>query len=184
MLRPCAGLQIVATLAALAASTLAAPSAATPKTLGAPAVIPATFNLLGLADLITPMTFTMHIPSKDNAGLAAWLDNNAKTLDGVLTVDQLAQYIAPSDADLAAVQGFLKARAIPDSAISYNTFKNQITVHSTVGQAAKLFNAHFSKYKLANDTVSRTKQYTVPAEIANAVEWVPYPTVSTHIHLC
>ncbi|PWN33128.1 subtilisin-like protein, partial [Meira miltonrushii] len=89
-----------------------------------------------------------------------------------LTTDQLQQYVAPTDDNLSAVQNYLKSNGFSDSQISYNVFKNQVTVQSTVGQAAKLFNAQFSNYNFANGAVPRTKQYTVPAEIANAVDFI------------
>ncbi|MCO5596092.1 hypothetical protein L7F22_050151 [Adiantum nelumboides] len=165
-------LKVLAALAILASSVSAAPSAVTGKVLGAPAVIPSAFNLAGLANLVTPFTYTFHLPSKDDAGLQSWLSQNSETLAGVLTIDQLQQYAAPTDENLSAVQNYLKSNGFSDSQISYNVFKNQITVQSTVGQAAKLFNAQFSNYNFASGVVPRTKQYTVPAEIANAVDFI------------
>lgn len=163
---------LLAILASVVFSTSAAPSAVSGKVLGGPKLIPSAFNLAGLADLITPFTYTFYLPSKDDAGLESWLAQNSETLAGVLTIDQLQKYSAPTDENLAAVQNYLKSNGFSDSQISHNVFKNEITVQSTVGQAAKLFSTQFSNYNIANGSVPRTKQYTIPAEIANAVDFI------------
>lgn len=164
--------KVVFALAALAISSAVAAPATTSearqdgKTLGAPKFIPSIFSLIGPAANVIPLSFTMHLESADLSGLATYLNNPQ---NGPLTQDQLAKYATPSVASLSAVQDFLKAQGFKDSDITYSSLKDEVTVVSNVGQASKLFAAQFSTYHFFGDTVPRTKQYTIPAAIADAV---------------
>lgn len=82
----------------------------------------------------------------------------------------MATYASPTNTTLATVQSYLKAQGIADSAISYNNFKDQITVKSTVAQASKLFSASLASYSNPDGTVlPRTTSYTIPSQISSSV---------------
>lgn len=157
-------------LAALAGIVTAAPSGLIGSVLNAPAVIPNAFQLIGDAVSSTPYTFTMHLNSANLDGLATRMNEIAASDGNPLSVEEVSSYAAPSQDALTAVQNYLKAQSIPDSAVSYNVFKDEVTIQSTVGQAAKLFGAKFSSYKVNGQTVPRTKTYTIPQEISSAVQ--------------
>lgn len=156
----------------MATSIGAAPARRAPsnRTLTAPNVIPSLFKLLGAAADITPFEFTMHLTPADLPGLASWLASNSQTLGNPLSQEELAKYASPSPDALTAVDEFLKAQGFTDGDITYNTLKDQATVRSTVGQAAKVFAAQFDSYKIANQTLARTKKYTIPSAVADFVE--------------
>lgn len=157
-------------LAALVSIATAAPSGLLGTVLNAPAIISSAFQLLGDADSAASYTYTLHLNSANLDGLAAQMQSNAAAGGGPLSMEQVASYAAPSADNLAAVQNYLKAQNIPDSAISYNVFKDEVTIQSTVGQASQLFGAQFSMYKVNGQNVARTKSYTIPQEISGAVQ--------------
>lgn len=77
---------------------------------------------------------------------AALMETNAAKLADPLTMDQVATHATPSAADLTAVQNYLTSQGFTTDQMIFSAFKDQITVPTTVGQAAKLFAISFDTY--------------------------------------
>lgn len=158
---------LISALLSLVSLSLTAPSSASSsKVIKAPK-IPSSWKHVGTTRGSTPFTFTLHLNGANLAGLASLLDQNGAI---ALSQSQVAAYASPTNTTLATVQSYLKSQGIADAAITYNNFKDQITVKSTVSQASKLFSANLASYSNPQGTVvPRTTSYTIPAQISSAV---------------
>jgi tripeptidyl-peptidase-1 len=112
----------------------------------------------------------MSLNGADMAGLTARMESIAASGGKWLTEAELAQYASPSAADEAAVRAFLVKNGIPASAQKWSKLRDSVSVDSTVGQTAKLFQAQFLEYSVDGQRAARTKAYTIPSEIANSVQ--------------
>ena len=136
----------------------------------APSVIPSIWQQLGQALAPTPYTFTMSLASSDMAGLSARMEQIAASGGEWLTDDELAQYAQPTAETRKAVTDYLTAQGIAASAMQFSKYGDQVTVQTTVGQTAKMFAAQFNTFNVKGAQVARTKEYTIPTEIASHIE--------------
>lgn len=157
----------IVALAALSGS-LAAPGLLG-TLINGPLNIPASFQHIGKALEATPFQMTFHLQGANLAGLAALMETNAENLADPLTMEEVASYATPSAADLTAVQNYLTSNGFTTEQMTFSVFKDQITVPTTVGQAAKLFATSFDTYSFGGVQIPRAKSYTIPSAIANQV---------------
>ncbi len=71
------------------------------------------------------------------------MDRSSKWLE----VEDLKQYITPSQADQQAVVAELAKSGIPQASVNFNVLQDVITVTTTVAKAGKFFNTTFYDYK-------------------------------------
>ncbi|UZJ54600.1 hypothetical protein CBS101457_003920 [Exobasidium rhododendri] len=162
---------LTAFAAVLSSSSSAAPTILD-TILHAPSIIPSVFQNLGSADATTPFTMTLQLNGANLAGLAAKMEADAASLPAPMSIEEVAVFASPSAADLTTVQNYLKSQGFTDAQMTYSAFNDQITVPTTVGQAAKMFAATFDSYSFGGLTMPRTTAYTIPAVIANQVSLV------------
>lgn len=189
-------LSFLVTALTTATLTLAAPG--NPKSIiNGPPKIPGIFKKLGGAASAAPLDLTFHLKPSNLDGLTAYMEQNAATLATPLTPDQVAAYVKPSDADINTVQTYLLSQGFKQKDLTISSFKDEITVTSTVGQgeylfllidfirvtnlkvslyrdalAAKMFATTFDDYSVYGLTVPRADAYTIPTDIASQVTQV------------
>ena len=163
---------LVALSLAVASGALAAPSSNPgDRQIPAPAVVPSAYRQTGLSSASKPFEFTINLHGAKMDQLEARMMQIATSGGQWLSDEELATYASPDALSLTAVKTFLTVAGVPESAISYSKFNDAVTVQSTVGQVSKLFgNAQFYDFDVNGQTVSRTKQFTIPAVIANLVQ--------------
>lgn len=107
----------------------------------------------------------MNAADPDSPNYGAWLSNNA-----------VHQMVAPAPASVDAVRAFLVANGVVDFADATPN-GDFITAAVTIPQAEALLSTTYEAFQhIDGHTVHRTRSYTLPAEVAAAVDFVS-PTV-------
>ncbi|KAF7319284.1 ATP-binding cassette transporter [Mycena chlorophos] len=139
----------------------------------------------GPADSSTQLQFRVALVPNNIAGLESELyavsDPSSSRYGQHLTPDQVAEYVKPDAASLAAVTSWLQANNIASKSISAAGDVLQIQI--PVSQANTLFDTQFSTYthSAINGTSIRTLQYSLPSDVAPHVAYV-HPTTSFVTH--
>ncbi|KAF7319289.1 ATP-binding cassette transporter [Mycena chlorophos] len=139
----------------------------------------------GPADSSTQLQFRVALVPNNIAGLESELyavsDPSSSRYGQHLTADQVAEYVKPDAASLAAVTSWLQANNIASKPISAAGDVLQIQI--PVSQANTLFDTQFSTYthSAINGTSIRTLQYSLPSDVAPHVAYV-HPTTSFVTH--
>ena len=117
-------------------AVLGAPAARSGRTLYAPTAISSKWTHLGSSVSTEALEFTFILKSKDYAGLSAKMEEIALARSEWLTQEQLAEYVAPTDEAVAAVNAAI--HSFGGSIVSKSVTGDKITVSTTVGAAAKV----------------------------------------------
>lgn len=165
------------TSALLFSSSFALPSPQTTSNLHvkreAPSRIPTQWKKISPASSDSPLTFQIHLNSKDEDGLDSRMMQIANQGDGKwLSTEELKNYVSATSKDQDAVISYLTQHGVSRDSISLNDLGNTLTVKSMkVGDVSKLFNTDFSVYKLdgKNTKSIKAETYSIPHEIASRI---------------
>lgn len=124
-------------------------------------------------ELLTLRVYLKH-SNKDFIRIAeAVSDPSSPQYGNHLDHDQLRLALPDFDEPSASVLSWLSASRIDDHTIG----DDWIDFSTTASRAHKLFNASFASYQYRNEeTVLRTKSYSVPKELSNDIDFV-FPTI-------
>lgn len=164
-------LPFILLLSTLAISTCSAAAIETALLRIAPESIPSSWQESALSEHDPPFEWTINVESRDIPGLTARMKQIAEENKGNwLSDEELRQYAAPTQEATDAVLKFLASKEILPSQIKSSRYGDRITVNTTIGKTAEMFNAIFKDYKVGQDVIPRTKEYTIPAALAPHVK--------------
>lgn len=133
-------------------------------------------NVVPLGSGTDNYTYTLHLRTPSLDGLYARMDAISSADGSWLSDADLRPYLAASAEDTTTVVAWLKANG--ETRYTVSPFGDRISVQSSTASVQKLFNSKLTKYSdNGKRTIARTDAYTIPAEIADAVESVS-PLVS------
>ena len=141
---------------------------------------PVGWTSLGRAPREHKLELTFAVKQTNTAGLEAALmnaaDPDSPNYGSWLSNDAVHQLIAPAAASVEAVRTFLTANGVADfSDVTPNG--DFITAAVTIPQAEALLSTTYETFQHTNGhVVHRARSYTLPAEVAAAVDFVS-PTV-------
>ena len=132
-------------------------------------------NYAGAADATASIGFRVYLgwnnPSAAEALARAVSDPHSSSYGHYLTPAQFRQQFAPSQAQVGAVQSWLRSQGFT---VNYTPGNNHyVSAEGTVAQAAAAFGTSFGMYKVRGQTVrSPSSEVSVPASLADVVEGV------------
>src|SRR5262245_32338543 len=132
-------------------------------------------NYAGAADANAGIGFRVYLgwnnQSAAEALAQAVSDPRNSSYGHYLTSAQFRQQFAPSQAQVGAVQSWLRSQGF---AVNYTPGNNHyVSAEGTVGQAAAAFGTSFGQYKVRGQTVrSPSSDVSVPTSLANMVAGV------------
>jgi subtilase family serine protease len=157
-------------------AALAAPSSGTRTTLSGSVPKWATAkNLKGAADPATAVGFRVYLGWTDSDGAAALAkavsDPHSSSYGHYLTPNQFRSRFAPSAADTAKVQNWLKGQGFD---ITYTPQNNHyISVEGTLAQAQAAFGAEFGIYSVRGHSLrAPSSELSIPSSLAATVKAV------------
>lgn len=163
---------VTAASALLAATSVALPHSKT-HSLNArslPPTIRPGWTLGKRAEADTPYTFSVALQSRDLYGLASRMEQVSRGEEGWLSDDELAQYTAPSDDALSAVQAELTAAGIPASHITPSKHGDFLTVDATVDQVERLFDTKLFHHSFERRSAIRAPSgFALPQHLAEHI---------------
>ncbi|KAF8326611.1 peptidase S8/S53 domain-containing protein [Cantharellus anzutake] len=144
------------------------------NTFNAPDVIPSLWQLLSIPPLPnTPIEFTLVLAPSNRDGLQSRMKDIALAPLGSpgrrwLTQQDVAGYVGATPQVRSSVESVLAA--IPGATFEFNSYGDQVTVHTIVGEAAKFLSAIFLTYQHdSGPSVIRAHSVTIPPSISDAV---------------
>ncbi len=132
-------------------------------------------NYAGAADATASIGFRVYLgwnnPTAAEALAQAVADPHSASYGHYLTPAQFHQQFAPSQAQVGAVQSWLRSQGF---SVNYTPANNHyVSAEGTVAQAAAAFSTSFGLYKVRGQTVrSPSSEISVPASLAAAVTGV------------
>lgn len=141
---------------------------------------PVGWTSLGPASRTHKLELTFAVKQTNTAKLEAALmnaaDPDSPNYGSWLSNDAVHKLVAPAQASVDAVRSFLTANGVVDFADATPN-SDFITAAVTISQAEALLSTTYEAFQHTNGhVVHRTRSYTLPAEVAAAVDFVS-PTV-------
>jgi subtilase family serine protease len=142
------------------------------------------FKKTGTIDEAKHVTAKVWLAGKDSAGLAALAqsvsDPSSADYGHYLTHDEYLSRFAPSDAQVAQVESWLKGAGLQVTSVGADN--HYVAVSGTAGDASAAFGTTLAKYKFLGKTVQAPDSaLSVPASIGSSVVAITGLTPAGHI---